>query len=82
LKKLFISLVRGYQKFISVLFPRNCRYYPTCSQYVIQAVEIHGLGKGLLMGIFRIFRCHPFVKGGVDEVPQTFCFRRNVHDDG
>lgn len=48
---------------------------------MIQAVEIHGLGKGLLMGIFRIFRCHPFVKGGVDEVPQTFCFRRNVHDE-
>ncbi|BCA86165.1 putative membrane protein insertion efficiency factor [Enterococcus saigonensis] len=79
MKKIMIGLVRGYQRFISPLFPPSCRYYPTCSSYMIQAVEKHGALKGGIMGTARILRCHPFVKGGLDYVPETFSLRRNPH---
>lgn len=77
MKKFLIWLVRGYQRFISPLFPPSCRYYPTCSQYMIDALRTHGAFKGFLMGFARILRCHPFVPGGIDYVPLTFSLRRN-----
>lgn len=73
---ILISLVRFYQKFISPLFPPSCRYHPTCSAYMIEALQKHGL-KGFLMGLARIGRCHPFVEGGEDPVPDHFSLRRN-----
>ncbi|WP_057490402.1 membrane protein insertion efficiency factor YidD [Streptococcus orisasini] len=76
MKKLLIAPVRFYQKFISPFFPASCRYRPTCSAYMIEAIEKHGL-KGVLMGIARILRCHPFVNGGYDPVPDHFTLRRN-----
>jgi putative membrane protein insertion efficiency factor len=78
--KLLIGLVRLYQRFISPLFPPSCRYYPTCSSYMIQAIRVHGAAKGGLMGIARILRCHPFVKGGLDYVPRRFTLKRNTQD--
>ena len=72
-----IALVRGYQKWISPLFPPSCIYRPTCSSYMIQAVEKHGALKGVLMGCGRICRCHPFIRGGQDPVPDYFTLRRN-----
>lgn len=75
---LLMKLVRGYQRWISPLFPPTCRYYPTCSTYMLQALKKHGAIKGGLMGVARILRCHPFVKGGVDPVPDHFTLRRNV----
>ena len=60
LKKLLILMVRGYQIFISPLFPAKCRFYPTCSTYFIQAVEKYGAFKGSYLGIKRILRCHPW----------------------
>lgn len=80
MSKLLIGFVRLYQRFISPLFPPSCRYYPTCSSYMIQAIQVHGAGKGSLMGISRILRCHPFVKGGIDYVPQRFTLKRNTQD--
>lgn len=80
MKKVVIWLVRGYQRFISPLFPPSCRYYPTCSNYMIQAVTVHGFFKGALMGVSRIFRCHPFVHGGLDYVPLHFSLARNKKD--
>lgn len=77
MKNLIIWPVRFYQKFISPAFQPSCRYHPTCSNYMIQAVEKHGAVKGLTMGISRILRCHPFVKGGIDHVPDKFSLRRN-----
>lgn len=74
-----IFLVRGYQRFISPLFQPSCRYYPTCSSYMIKAVEVHGL-KGFLMGIARILRCQPFAKGGLDYVPLQFSLKKNLRD--
>jgi hypothetical protein len=80
MKNILISLVRGYQRFISPLFPPSCRYYPTCSSYTIEAIQVHGAAKGSLMGLARILRCHPFVKGGVDYVPKKFTLKRNTID--
>lgn len=77
LKKVFIRLVKGYQKFISPLFAPSCRYYPTCSNYAVQAIEMHGVLKGSFMSAARIIRCNPFVHGGVDKVPDHFTLQRN-----
>lgn len=76
ISKLLIGLVRLYQRFISPLFPPSCRYRPTCSAYMIQALEKHG-AKGFLMGLARILRCHPIVEGGEDPVPEYFSLKRN-----
>ena len=76
MKKVLIALIRFYQKFISPAFPPSCRYQPTCSNYMIQAIEKHGIN-GLLMGIARILRCHPWANGGDDPVPDDFSLRRN-----
>ena len=78
MRQLLTWLVRGYQRWISPLFPPTCRYYPTCSNYMLQALAKHGAIKGVLMGIARILRCQPFVHGGVDPVPDHFTLRRNV----
>ena len=63
-----ILLIRGYQKFISPQLGKNCRYYPTCSEYTIQAVDKYGIIKGSILGIIRILKCNPFSKGGVDKL--------------
>ncbi|OWV35831.1 membrane protein insertion efficiency factor YidD [Bacillus spizizenii] len=70
MKTLFIALIRGYQKFISPLMPPTCRFYPTCSQYGIEAIKTHGALKGGWLTIIRILKCHPFHPGGVDPVPE------------
>lgn len=66
--RFLIALVQFYKRFISPLLPPSCRYQPTCSTYMIQALERYGL-KGLWIGIKRIGRCHPFVEGGEDPLP-------------
>ncbi len=67
--KLAISLVKFYKFFISPLFPPSCRFYPSCSDYSIQAFSRYGFLKGLWLTIKRIIRCNPFNPGGIDEVP-------------
>lgn len=61
-----IIIVKTYQKFISPLKPRSCRFYPTCSEYSIQAIDKYGVVKGGFKSIKRILRCHPFNSGGYD----------------
>lgn len=61
--------VRIYQYCISPLFPAACRYEPTCSQYMIEAIRVHGVIKGGFLGIKRICRCHPWGGSGWDPVP-------------
>ena len=65
-----ISLVRLYQVTLSPLLGRQCRFIPRCSNYFIEAVRLHGPGRGAWMGIRRICRCHPFSTGGYDPVAQ------------
>ncbi len=62
------TLLRGYQRCVSPLFPPSCRFYPTCSDYMQEAVERYGAWKGLWMGLRRLARCHPFHAGGIDPV--------------
>lgn len=69
LKKMVISLVRFYQRFISPMMLPHCIYRPTCSQYMIEAVSKYGAVKGGWMGLRRILRCNPFHEGGYDPVP-------------
>ncbi|RQD72644.1 MAG: membrane protein insertion efficiency factor YidD [Tindallia sp. MSAO_Bac2] len=69
LKKMVVCLIKGYQRFISPLTGRSCRFYPTCSQYSLEAYETHGLLKGTWLTLKRISKCHPFHPGGVDRVP-------------
>jgi putative membrane protein insertion efficiency factor len=64
--RLLILLVRAYQFAISPLLGKNCRFEPTCSQYMILSVEKHGVLRGSWRGVLRIMRCHPFHPGGSD----------------
>ncbi len=63
-----MALIKGYKRFVSPMLPPSCRFTPSCSLYTLQAVEKYGLLKGILMGTWRILRCHPFSKGGFDPV--------------
>lgn len=67
--KVLIFLVRVYQSLISPLFPAKCRFYPTCSNYTIQAINKYGSILGLYLAFKRILRCNPFNPGGYDPVP-------------
>ncbi len=69
IKRFIIAAVRWYQRNISAYTKPKCRFYPTCSCYMIEAVETHGVCKGVLMGIWRILRCNPFGSYGWDPVP-------------
>ena len=75
MKRFFLAPIRGYQRWISPAFPRRCRYEPTCSAYVVEAVERYGVSRGFLLGAWRILRCNPFSHGGFDPVPDRFTLR-------
>lgn len=66
---ILVLSLRGYKKLISPWLPSACRFYPTCSDYMREAIEIHGPVRGVWMGLKRLGRCHPFHAGGVDPVP-------------
>ncbi|ABG06118.1 protein of unknown function DUF37 [Rubrobacter xylanophilus DSM 9941] len=66
--RLVILVLRAYQRFVSPLFPPSCRFTPSCSQYAVEAVERYGPLKGGAMAAWRVLRCHPFSRGGVDPV--------------
>ncbi|WP_072060667.1 membrane protein insertion efficiency factor YidD [Clostridium sp. K25] len=68
MKIILIHIIKFYRKYISPLKKPCCRFYPTCSQYALQAIEKHGALKGGAMSIKRIFKCHPFHPGGYDPV--------------
>jgi len=69
------QLIRLYQRYISPLLGPRCRYYPSCSQYAFEALERHGLLRGLWLALKRIGRCHPLHPGGFDPVPPPLCSR-------
>lgn len=65
-KELTFKIIRFYQDFLSPNLGKNCRFYPSCSEYTYQAIEKYGLLKGFKKGIWRILKCNPFIKGGID----------------
>lgn len=70
MRRLIILTLVGYKRFLSPFLPSACRFHPTCSEYMREAVEIHGAGKGVWLGIKRLVRCQPFCAGGHDPVPR------------
>ena len=69
MKKIIILIIKTYQITLSPLLGSNCRFHPTCSEYTIQAVNEHGVYRGLILGIKRISKCHPLGPKGYDPVP-------------
>lgn len=70
MKKILISLVKLYRIYLSPLKTRTrCIYFPTCSEYCIEALEKYGVLKGIFLTLIRLIRCNPFAKGGYDPVP-------------
>lgn len=70
MKKLLIYIIRGYKKYISPHLGNNCRFVPTCSEYAMEALDIHGVVKGSILSFYRILRCNPFGKIGYDPPPE------------
>ncbi len=67
---LLINLIKIYKLFISPLLPPRCRFYPSCSSYGLEAIQLHGAIKGSYLTIRRLLKCHPFHEGGIDPVPK------------
>lgn len=76
-----LALIALYQRWISPAFPRRCRYEPTCSAYAAEAVRELGPARGAIVAGWRLLRCNPFSKGGIDDVADRTLFRGRRHDD-
>ena len=70
MKNLLIRFIKFYQKNISANTSSKCKYFPTCSNYAVEALQIHGVFKGTLLARWRVLRCNPFSRGGYDPVPE------------
>jgi len=70
MKAILITLIKFYRLLVSPLLGPCCRFHPSCSVYMIEAIQVHGCLRGLLMGVRRLLRCHPCHPGGFDPVPQ------------
>lgn len=70
LKKLLLGLIGMYRYGISPMLGRNCRFHPTCSEYAMEAIKLHGSVRGSWLALKRVGRCHPFHPGGFDPVPE------------
>lgn len=75
LRAFFLAPIRAYQRLISPLFPRRCKYYPTCSAYAVEAVRELGVVRGSILAAWRLLRCNPFSHGGYDPVEARKLFR-------
>ncbi len=70
LSYILTALVQFYKRYISPLTPASCRYQPTCSSYMLEAIQVHGALKGFWLGLKRILKCHPWGGSGYDPVPR------------
>lgn len=80
MKYICVLLIRFYQMFISPLTPPSCRFYPTCSQYALEAISRFGVLKGGWLAIRRLLKCHPFHRGGYDPVPEKYSVKGHDED--
>jgi putative membrane protein insertion efficiency factor len=74
-RRLFIVPIRVYQRWISPALPARCKYYPSCSEYAVQAISTYGILKGTVLAAWRLLRCNPFSHGGYDPVSAQNLFR-------
>jgi putative membrane protein insertion efficiency factor len=72
MRYLLIALIKAYKFFISPLLGSNCRFYPSCSSYSLEALQRHGAIIGSYLTLKRLLKCHPFHQGGIDPVPEKF----------
>jgi len=79
MKFIAIALIKIYQKLISPFFTGSCRFYPSCSQYSIEAFQIHGFFYGLYLSISRVLRCNPLCKCGYEPVPEKKIRTKNLN---
>lgn len=77
-----VAVLRGYRAVISPLYGEVCRYYPSCSAYTLEAIQRHGVIKGVGLGSWRLARCNPWALGGVDDVPPERVERYRITDFG
>ena len=75
MKTIFLAPIRLYQRILSPLMPARCKYHPTCSEYAVQAIRMHGVPKGLVLAGWRILRCNPLSNGGIDRVEDQRLFK-------
>ncbi|MVB10887.1 putative membrane protein insertion efficiency factor [Caprobacter fermentans] len=75
MKRILLFLIHFYQKAISPYKKPCCKYYPTCSNYAVEAIERFGAFKGFFLALYRVLRCNPFSRGGYDPVPERMAFR-------
>lgn len=77
-----VAILRAYRATISPLYGDVCRYYPSCSQYALTAIQKHGAVKGIALGSWRLVRCHPWAAGGIDDVPEPHHHRHTLTTGG
>ena len=75
MRALLLAPIRFYQRFISPAIPNRCKYYPSCSQYAVDAIRAHGALRGLVLASWRLLRCNPWSHGGYDPVSAQTLFR-------
>ena len=75
MKAVLIAPIRAYQKVVSPMFPRRCKYHPTCSQYAVDAIREFGVVRGMVLASWRLLRCNPWSHGGVDYAHDQTVFR-------
>ncbi|MCL2752706.1 MAG: membrane protein insertion efficiency factor YidD [Defluviitaleaceae bacterium] len=78
MKKIVLLLILFYRKCISPHFLPRCRYIPSCSAYAYEALQVHGFFMGSFLALWRVFRCHPFCKGGTDAVPPKGFYKHGL----
>ncbi|MEO9188380.1 MAG: membrane protein insertion efficiency factor YidD [Acetobacteraceae bacterium] len=74
-RRLVVAPIRAYQRLFSPALGQRCRYYPSCSTYAVQAVSNYGILRGLILAVWRVLRCNPLSRGGVDPVHEQRLFK-------
>lgn len=77
-----VLVLRAYRAVVSPLYGDVCRYHPSCSRYALESIQLHGVIAGVALGSWRILRCNPWAKGGVDDPPRARHDRHRVTDSG
>ena len=82
LQAVLLGLIWLYQRTISPLLPPSCRFHPSCSAYGFAAIRVHGSAKGLALAVWRLLRCNPWNRGGLDPVPEPGRWMPDIYPDG